>query len=66
MTPIFDCKPGDKVRIQHGWNPMAPTRVVLRMDELTGEVILDCTYYNGVRITAQNAHIWELVDADRG
>jgi hypothetical protein len=66
MTPVFDCGPGDKVRVRRGWNPFADTRTVLRVDESTGEVHLDCTADNGVRITAANAHMWEKILEDRG
>lgn len=63
---VFECKVGDLVRVRHGWNPMGPARLVTRIDPTTGEIELDCTERNGVRITLKNKHIWELVNAARG
>lgn len=61
LNRIFSCKVGDSVRVRYEWNPMAPVRKVINVDESTGEVELDCTWYNDVRITEKNAHIWQLI-----
>lgn len=58
---MLDCKVGDKVRVKHGWNPMASTRTVTAVDAVTGEAELDCTQHNGIKITNENADIWEVV-----
>jgi hypothetical protein len=58
---MLELKVGDKVRVKHGWNPMAPARTVTSVDAATREAALDCTPENGVRVTADNEHIWEKV-----
>jgi hypothetical protein len=60
---MLDVKVGDHVRVKREWNPMAPTRLVTHIDEVTGEIDLDCTPVNGVRVRPADYELWEKLDA---